>query len=54
MWFVSFEEWMTSLRRIAKRESVELESSDEVYRKNYDRGETAIGTFSLVVDFGEN
>lgn len=54
MWFVSFEDWMTSLRRVAKREGVELESNDEVYRKNFERGETAIGTISLVIEFGEN
>ena len=54
MWSVSFEEWMSTLRNSADRKGIELSSNNEMYRKNYDRGETPSGTLSLIIEFGEN
>ena len=54
MWSVSFENWVTTLRHSAERKGVALSSSDELYRKNYNRGETPSGTLSLIIEFGES
>ena len=54
MWPVTFEEWVSTLRKSAEKKSIELSTNNEAYRKNYEQGETPKGTLSLIIEFGEN
>mgnify|MGYP001106025196 FL=1 len=53
MIYVTFEQWISTLRKSANCKGITLISNDSAYLDNYERGESPKGTLALIETFGE-